>query len=164
MKNKTIASKSIKFIEELLPSIRDGSKTVTRRVIKEGADAGLILPARNSGWIAWWPGEEDPEKLTKFTLQQYEAGFLCPYGEPGDHLVVEGTDIELEITGLSVSKVQDIKERDCIAEGVGSPITRDCKKPRFIELWNSIYEALGWGWDKNPWCWVIEFRVLPEKA
>lgn len=32
----------------------------------------------------------------------------------------------------------------------------------FKELWNSINSARGFGWDVNPWVWVVEFkRVLP---
>ena len=28
----------------------------------------------------------------------------------------------------------------------------------FKKLWNSIHEKHGYGWDKNPWVWVVEFK------
>ena len=34
----------------------------------------------------------------------------------------------------------------------------DTYKKRFRNLWNSIYEKRGLGWDKNPWLWVITFK------
>lgn len=29
----------------------------------------------------------------------------------------------------------------------------------FIRLWDSINAKRGYGWDKNPWVWVIEFKL-----
>jgi len=66
--------------------------------------------------------------------------------------------IQLEITDIRVERLNDIKESDCLAEGVGSPITRDCKKPKFMQLWESI-NGKG-SWDENPWVWVVEFKKL----
>jgi hypothetical protein len=71
----------------------------------------------------------------------------------------------LEITKVRVELLQDITELDCCAEGMGSPITRDCKKPKFQEFWDSIYtdpncELLEYEWGRNPWVWVVEFRVI----
>jgi len=31
----------------------------------------------------------------------------------------------------------------------------------FEALWDSLNAKRGYGWDKNPWVWVIEFRRLP---
>lgn len=32
----------------------------------------------------------------------------------------------------------------------------------FKTLWNSINEKPGYGWDFNPWIWVIEFKLIKE--
>ena len=29
----------------------------------------------------------------------------------------------------------------------------------FIKAWNEIYKEKGYGWDEDPWVWVIEFEV-----
>ena len=30
-------------------------------------------------------------------------------------------------------------------------------KAQFANLWDSIYSQRGYGWDANPWVWVVEF-------
>ena len=84
----------------------------------------------------------------------------------------------LEITGMRIERLQDISERDAEAEGIewvdhGAGKTyRDIKEPKtmgycwvdpsvpFQDLWDSLNKALGYGWDLNPWVWVIEFRLF----
>lgn len=80
--------------------------------------------------------------------------------------------INLEITGVRVERVQEITEEDSRAEGIidggclncGKSEPCGCANPEpdardaFIWLWNSINEKRGFGWDANPWVWVVEFR------
>jgi hypothetical protein len=75
--------------------------------------------------------------------------------------------IQLEVTDVRVERVQDISEEDARAEGCegftdpnlpGSAIG-SCED-EFKDLWNSINEKRGFGWDVNPWVWVVEFRVI----
>jgi hypothetical protein len=65
--------------------------------------------------------------------------------------------ITLEIVSVRVERLGDITEADAIAEGVGFACLRDCKVPRFAELWDSIYTGAH-GWAANPWVWAIAFR------
>jgi hypothetical protein len=75
--------------------------------------------------------------------------------------------ITLEIVSVRVERVQDISEEDAEAEGI------NCADPfkvpyrglyiadaplRYAFLWDSINAKRGFGWDKNPWVWVIEFK------
>ena len=87
--------------------------------------------------------------------------------------------ITLEITGLRAERLQEITEVDAIAEGVSYNTTNEYAQMRvlsrgqanedtwptpqesFRKLWDSINAKRGYGWDKNPWVWVIEFRRLP---
>lgn len=82
--------------------------------------------------------------------------------KPSIHMPRKASRIQLEITNIRVELLNDISEADCIKEGVGSPILRDCKKPKFMQLWESINGA--GSWDKNPWVWVIEFKVIQGGA
>jgi len=75
---------------------------------------------------------------------------------PSIHMPRWASRITLDVTGVLVERLQAISERDALAEGVGSPITRDCKVPKFMALWESINGA--GSWDANPWVWVVEFR------
>jgi hypothetical protein len=62
--------------------------------------------------------------------------------------------ILLEITGVRVERLQEIRERDCDAEGL-EPIEMEMR-PHFRSLWESI-NGPG-SWEANPWVWVVEFR------
>ncbi len=78
--------------------------------------------------------------------------------------------ITLEITGVRVERIQDISEADAIAEGCEGytmPMHPDsgCSDGQmphdeFRELWASLNGKRGYGWDANPWVWVIAFRRL----
>lgn len=87
------------------------------------------------------------------------------------------TRIRLEITNIRVERVQDISKEESVLEGIKPPPIgsySDCyeiwagKKcisnidPRnvFLLLWDSINLKRGYGWDKNPWVWVVEFKKL----
>lgn len=79
--------------------------------------------------------------------------------------------INLEITGVRVERVQDISPDDCLAEGIDY---KDCDPhnahqywrqeayAKYGELWDKINKDRGYGWDVNPWVWVIEFKRLEK--
>lgn len=67
----------------------------------------------------------------------------------------------LEITGIRVERVQDITDKDAIAEGVlpvGPEHAPELPRNEFASLWESINAKRGFGWSVNPWVWVVEFR------
>lgn len=85
--------------------------------------------------------------------------------------------ITLEITGVRVERLNEIKATDCIAEGIepytinmgiGSVTTfrnyrtgnmKAAAITSFETLWDSI-NAKTHPWASNPWVWVLEFRKL----
>lgn len=77
--------------------------------------------------------------------------------------------LTLEITGVRVERVQDISEADAVAEGI-TPVhpgerkwrTTPLAKERYAVLWNSINATRGFGWDTNPFVWVVSFRRVPQ--
>ena len=82
----------------------------------------------------------------------------------------------LEVTGISVERVQEIYELEALAEGVEGErmvhgklngvegdYIEGCARDGFQTLWDSINKKRGYGWDENPWVWVVEFRQLPGK-
>ncbi|MGV0886007.1 hypothetical protein V6760_03930 [Acinetobacter venetianus] len=78
--------------------------------------------------------------------------------KPSIHMPRKASRIQLEITNIRVERLNDISESDCLKEGIGSPILRDCKKPKFMQLWESING--GGSWSRNPWVWVVEYKII----
>ncbi|MGE0456444.1 MAG: HNH endonuclease [Vicinamibacteria bacterium] len=66
----------------------------------------------------------------------------------------------LEITEVRVERVQEIDNGDALAEGMngwGPPHTT-VPFEEFARLWDSLNASRGYGWDANPWVWVVRFR------
>lgn len=119
-----------------------------------------------------------------FSLSQlrYKATEKFPDGEyftwrPSIFMPRWASRIQLEIKGVRVEQLREITEEDAIAEGVGfgfqmnagwpdyryintrgiCELTQDSVVMSFSTLWDSIYKKRGFGWDVNPWVWVVEF-------
>ncbi len=91
----------------------------------------------------------------------YTADNWKGYWLPSIHMPRWASRITLEITNVRVERVQDISLKDCMAEGTGEPLGRGIEIiTPFQTLWNSINEKRGYAWDKNPWVWVVEFKVV----
>jgi len=87
---------------------------------------------------------------------------------PSIHMPRWASRITLEITGVRVERLVDITLDDAKAEGIGAftfargAIADNPPDPRwkFIELWNSINQKRGYGWDTNCWVWVLSFKRM----
>jgi len=84
--------------------------------------------------------------------------------------------IWLEVVSVRVERVQEITEEDAIHEGCAGTVCThlnadehgctDCMGSGYLEppqldfvyLWDSINAKRGYGWEQNPWVWVVEFR------
>lgn len=70
--------------------------------------------------------------------------------------------ITLEITGISVERLNDITPADCVAEGYKSDLSKHYAQEELnaLDWYRDLWEQLnGEGsWALNPWVWVIEFR------
>lgn len=67
--------------------------------------------------------------------------------------------ILLEITDISVERLQDISEKDATSEGVAfTKYLNANARYHFMELWNKINGKCPW--ELNPWVWVINFRKI----
>lgn len=78
----------------------------------------------------------------------------------------------LEVVEARAERLQDISEDDARAEGVSPdgyikarPVTyhegefqHTAFRDTFRGLWDSINAKRGFGWDVNPWIWVVSFK------
>ncbi len=82
---------------------------------------------------------------------------------PSIHMPKEAARIWLKATDVRVERLQEITEEQAQAEGCNSGmLTGPCSaRWQFEELWNSTLKKSDldrYGWDANPWVWVIEFE------
>lgn len=73
--------------------------------------------------------------------------------------------ITLEITGVSVERLQDISEEDAMAEGAEQyrlPVYPYREELRHVDGFRILWESInGSGsWDLNPFVWKICFKIL----
>jgi len=82
---------------------------------------------------------------------------------PSIHMPKWAARIWLRVKDVRVERVQDISMSDAVSEGV--PTLKGCPEPRisFMDLWNDINAKRGYGWEVNPWVWVVEFERV-ERA
>jgi len=88
--------------------------------------------------------------------------------KPSIHMPKAAARIWLEVTNVRVERLQEITAHECILEGISSedvlyntPVSGDFAQytiNQFKNLWNSINAKRGYGWDSNPWVWVISFE------
>lgn len=84
---------------------------------------------------------------------------------PSIHMPKEAARIFLRVTDVREERLQEMTVRDLIAEGFASPadIPYSASKrfDEFKTLWDSTIKTADldrYGWDANPWVWVIEFE------
>ena len=110
-------------------------------------------------------GESNPHY--KASADSTELKILKSAWKPSIHMPKWASRITLEIKNVRVEKVQKIPVYDAYWEGAPACDIHghdDCfygihgHQCSFERLWDSINAKRGYGWDKNPWVWVIEFK------
>ncbi len=98
---------------------------------------------------------------------------------PSIHMPRAAARMFLRVTDVRVERMQEISEGDAIAEGCegipcdhpsGRYACEDCmntgwREPPIVmyhELWDELNAKRGYGWDTNPWVWVITFERIDE--
>ncbi len=142
-------------------------------LVKAPYQVGDILYVRET----WSPVNVRPKRYL-YRTHCPEAEGLPVKWYPSIHMPKEAARIFLRITGVRVERLQDMKLEDFLQEGIGTrkglfvPSSHFIAskqeaywyaKDRFEELWDSSIKKSDiekYGWDTNPWVWVIEFERL----
>ncbi len=138
------------FTPENAKKVMDGTKTQTRRIVKDGEHVNPYardIVYHGNGTVKWAMGK------------QYA---VCPgRGKPAIG--------RIRITAIRRERVQGISPDDCWAEGISRTVgifLRDGTSAldpvaSFAFLWDSIYEGQkGKQWADNPLVWVLTFEVV----
>lgn len=100
--------------------------------------------------------------------------------KPSIHMPRWASRLTLEITEVRVERIQECTFGDARDEGVvfdggwwqgsehpvkGTPKVFNSPVLAFADRWNALNGKRGFGWEANPWVWVIGFRrVLSEQG
>ena len=136
-------------------------------------DVGDIMYVLET-WCLRYDGEKYFYKADKNTPRE-EKRFI-DYDhvswKPSIHMPKEAARIWLKVKDVRVERLQEITEEQALAEGaidnrafVHSPDNEHSNihsaKEHFAQIWNSTIKKSDidrYGWDANPWVWVIEFE------
>lgn len=90
--------------------------------------------------------------------------------KPSIHMPKEAARIWLKVTNVRVERLQKIAPQGAWKEGARCSCLHpvpDCagNKTAFVNIWNSTIKKSDidrYGWDANPWVWVIEFELCEK--
>ena len=160
-----MAEHPIIFTALMVRAILDGRQTQTRRRLKGKP------PKFATGDTLWvrerWTLAADDARPDGFPVYLADGTPKAPHGpwRSPIHMPRWASRITLEVTDVRVERVQDIGEEDAKAEGVDWEVWEHGGEPipptsLFHELWDSINAKRGYGWDANPWVWVVSFKRI----
>lgn len=86
--------------------------------------------------------------------------------KPSIHMPKEAARIWLKVTNVRVKRLQEMTQEDAEKEGANEKVDpktkfRESTLLNFSRIWNSTIKKADldrYGWNANPWVWVIEFE------
>ncbi len=146
-----------KGLIELCPYGQVGDRLWVREtwaIIKENDNVPIYEMSQNSG-LFFKADNPTSTKVGKW--------------RPSIHMPRWASRITLEITEVRVERLQEITEEDCYKEGIELPHKRYDGVDRatrllFQYLWDTLNAKRGYGWDTNPWVWVLSFNLSGEQG
>ena len=149
---------------------------------------GDILYVRETWSDHYVPDEEGKAKLEYcYKADGTDIKGECLPGEnnrwyPSIHMPKEAARIFLRVTDVRVERLQDITNEQILKEGVNKDAIRHYIKQmpsetgewiraaylvEWSQLWDSTIKRTDlnrYGWEANPWVWVIEFKRVEAGA
>ena len=183
------------FSAEMVRAILDGRKTQTRRVVKPQPEhfhytKDAQYPCKPDGEQVSCPYGQVGDRLwvretfclgdgmnpsgdaTKPTYKADWPDVEHSRWKPSIHMPRWASRITLEITEVRVERLQEIREKSAVREGIKPPEhafrmisggdieVNESPQELFAELWDFLNAKRGYGWDTNPWVWVVSFAKL----
>lgn len=188
--------KPILFNYEMVRAIKEGRKTVTRRIVSQSVwenfvfEGGKVINYLDKKRnilesplykAPYQPGDilyvrekwcENPNYKEFYYAAKRAPGVSAPYGlrwRPSIHMPNEAARIWLKVTDVRVERLHTMTLDDYLNEGVSvrpeafnDPENAYLQaKENFIAIWDGTIKQANreiYGWDANPWTWVIAFE------
>lgn len=122
---------------------------------------GAVLATRDQQWVAY--AEDVRLPAGRDYSWAIESGSRW---RPSIHMPRWASRLTLEITGVRVQRLQDIRNDDAVAEGTygifGEGFEAADPVKKFATLWCNINGARSW--SENPWVWALTFIVHKQNV
>ena len=187
-------TRPILFSTDMVRAILDGRKTQTRRIVVlrlgetiwESSCRKYV--AEDTLWVreTWFyemhmqdREQEAPDLPSGCYSHRYvykadspeypvDIGVGATGWRPSIYMPREAARLFLRVTDVRAERLQDITEADALAEGMrydGKGSSRLwTARDAYIDLWDKLNAKRGFGWDSNPYVWVIEFEKIEKEA
>ena len=180
--------RSILFARDMVLALRSGLKTQTRRLItpqpdrshqNNGGPMRLEIGGRELRFPFGAIGDRLLVREKWGYLRQFMERGAAPGGplvyaadgaprgavatpwKPSLHMPRSACRMTLEVTAARPERLREITPEDARAEGC-PPMLYEGPVEWFAEYWSRFNAERGFGWDANPWVWVVGFRVLED--
>ena len=85
--------------------------------------------------------------------------------KPSIHMPKEAARIWLKVINVRVERLQEMDKTDALKEGIDPRLCLNLSHAltKFKKIWDSTIKKSDldrYGWDANPWVWVIEFETV----
>ncbi|MBQ3326520.1 MAG: hypothetical protein IJG86_01880 [Clostridia bacterium] len=136
--------------------VRETWATTTRRLIEKIPNVGRFWSVEGEGPLRYL----------------YKAGFTLDDApgvsrwRPSIHMPRSAARIFLRVESVRAGRLQEYFDASCAhAEGIIIDRPHSCQEAvdEFVKLWNSTIKPADlprYGWEANPWVWVIRFERL----
>ena len=169
---KTVTRRVVKFVDKKNPNwtgykkdgivLYNGKNEICNK--RAPYQTGDILYIRET-WNEWDDGYIYKAWDEPFPQPGYYPGMTW---HPSIHMPKEAARIWLKVTDVRAERLQNITDEQAIREGlreVKYDVNTGQKKSAALEwfpiIWDSTIKKADidrYGWDANPWVWVIEFE------
>jgi len=146
----------------------------TRFNEKKGRDEWHFIDMTRECERAYQYAADDPN----VPLAENRGALPGWHRQPSIFMPRAASRITLEVTDVRIERLNSISEADAIAEGIerhysgwrpyttmfyeadGVTPANYLRDPResYRQLWDSLNAERGFGWQTNPWVWVVEFK------
>jgi len=179
-------AKPVLFNTEMTVAILEDRKGATRRCIKPQLSERITTGANWQQLIvaAAAPCHVGDVLYVRETWSEWTGGYVykawsSPFPQPGKasvmkwhpsiHMPKEAARIFLRVTDVRAERLQDITIEDIRKEGLTSMAVHAGDTEIAYEEWKLLWDSTIkksdiplYGWDANPWVWVIEFERIEE--
>lgn len=136
----------------------------------------VYRPPLQTGDILWVRETWAKSMAGTFMYRADDKAIMVERWNPSIHMPREAARIFLRVTDVRPERLNDITDVQAKAEGVSMPLPAQ-KDPEYAEyiggywgafadLWDSTIKPKDiptYGWDANPWVWVIEFERISKE-